>query len=115
MPIATSPPRRGQTTKRVIVTADDIEKRLQRTSLAYNDFLFGLSTTGGMDEEVVLRMAAALPPGGSELYFHTGTRFRGGDRRNHARLPTPTRARGIDKPTGRGRAHRARHYPDRFS
>lgn len=48
--------------------------RLQRASLAYNDYLFGLSTTGNMDEEIVLRMLAALPPGNSELYFHPGTR-----------------------------------------
>ncbi|MCO6440166.1 MAG: hopanoid biosynthesis-associated protein HpnK [Nitrococcus mobilis] len=50
-----------------------LKRRLQRASLAYNDFLFGLSTTGGMDEEIVLRTLAALPPGASELYFHPGT------------------------------------------
>lgn len=51
-----------------------LKMRLQRASLAHNDYLFGLTTTGGMDEETVLRMLAALPPGNSEIYFHPGTR-----------------------------------------
>lgn len=51
-----------------------LKLRLRRASLAYNDYLFGLSTTGSMDEDIVLRTLAALPPGNSELYFHPGTR-----------------------------------------
>lgn len=51
-----------------------LKRRLQRASLAYNQHLFGLSATGGMVEELVLRTLAALPPGDSELYFHPATR-----------------------------------------
>ena len=51
-----------------------LQRRLQHASLAYNQHLFGLSTTGGMVEELVLRTLAALPPGDSELYFHPATR-----------------------------------------
>lgn len=50
-----------------------VKARLRNASLAYNDYLFGLSATGSMDEEIVLRTLAALPPGDSELYFHPGT------------------------------------------
>lgn len=51
-----------------------LKMRLRRASLAYNEYLFGLGTTGNMNEAIVLRTLAALPPGVSEIYFHPGTR-----------------------------------------
>ncbi|MDB6144172.1 MAG: ChbG/HpnK family deacetylase [Pseudomonas sp.] len=44
--------------------------RLDRAGVAYNDHVFGLQHTGGMDEAVLLEMLGRLPDGLSELYLH---------------------------------------------
>jgi hopanoid biosynthesis associated protein HpnK len=47
-----------------------LRRRLRRAGLALNDRLLGMEWTGGMTEERVLRLLAALPEGASELYCH---------------------------------------------
>ncbi|MHB1951122.1 MAG: hopanoid biosynthesis-associated protein HpnK [Acidiferrobacteraceae bacterium] len=44
--------------------------RLQKAGLHFNEFIFGLSESGRMTEESVLRLLPSLPPGVSEVYFH---------------------------------------------
>lgn len=47
--------------------------RLSHAGMACNDWLFGLSGTGAMDEEAFLRLLDCLPDGVSEIYFHPAT------------------------------------------
>jgi hopanoid biosynthesis associated protein HpnK len=47
-----------------------LRRRLQRAGLRVNDQLFGLTWSGGMVEERMLRLIAHLPEGVSEIYFH---------------------------------------------
>ena len=54
--------------------------RVRRTGLRCNEFVFGLSSSGAMTEETVLRLIDCLPAGISELYFHPATAA-------HASLP----------------------------
>ncbi len=44
--------------------------RLRRAGIASNAYVVGLSDTGAMSEDTVLRLIAHLPPGATELYFH---------------------------------------------
>ncbi|XRD91066.1 hopanoid biosynthesis-associated protein HpnK [Dyella nitratireducens] len=44
--------------------------RLDRAGVAYNDHVFGLRHTGGMDEAVMLEILEQLPDGLSEVYLH---------------------------------------------
>lgn len=44
--------------------------RMRRAGLRCNAFVFGLSTTGAMTEDTLLRIVDCLPPGISEIYFH---------------------------------------------
>ncbi len=49
-----------------------LRRRLRRADLRFNEYVFGLSTTGAMDEDTLLRILAALPSGLSEVYLHPG-------------------------------------------
>jgi hopanoid biosynthesis associated protein HpnK len=51
-----------------------LKRRLKRAGLAYNEYVFGRNDSGAMDEALVTRLAAALPDGVSEIYFHLATR-----------------------------------------
>jgi hopanoid biosynthesis associated protein HpnK len=44
--------------------------RLDRAGVAYNDHVFGLRHSGGMDEAVMLEILEQLPKGLSEVYLH---------------------------------------------
>ena len=44
--------------------------RLRRAGIASNEYVVGLSDTGAMSEDAVLRLIAHLPSGATELYFH---------------------------------------------
>ncbi|GLQ87994.1 hopanoid biosynthesis-associated protein HpnK [Dyella flagellata] len=44
--------------------------RLDRAGVAYNDHVFGLRHSGGMDEAVMLEILEQLPDGLSEVYLH---------------------------------------------
>ena len=44
--------------------------RLARAGVAYNDHVFGLRHSGGMDEAVMLAILKQLPEGLSEVYLH---------------------------------------------
>lgn len=44
--------------------------RLDRAGVAYNDHVFGLRHSGGMDEAVMLDILRELPSGLSEIYLH---------------------------------------------
>ena len=48
--------------------------RLRRAGLLSNDYVFGLSESGRMIEELMLRQIAQLPDGVTEMYFHPATR-----------------------------------------
>jgi hopanoid biosynthesis associated protein HpnK len=47
--------------------------RLRRAGLAFNDQLYGLAHSGGMDEARLLQVLAGLPPGVTEIYLHPAT------------------------------------------
>jgi chitin disaccharide deacetylase len=47
-----------------------LRRRLRHAGLAANDHVFGLTLSGGMVEERVLRLLPYLPDGVSEIYFH---------------------------------------------
>lgn len=44
--------------------------RLERAGVLYNDHVFGLQHSGGMDEGVLMEVLHQLPEGLSELYLH---------------------------------------------
>ncbi|MGA7981393.1 MAG: hopanoid biosynthesis-associated protein HpnK [Chromatiaceae bacterium] len=46
--------------------------RLRRAGMRSNDFVFGLSKSGAMDETTLLALLDDLPPGITEVYFHPG-------------------------------------------
>ncbi len=50
-----------------------LEWRVRRAGVSYNQYVFGLSTSGAMDEDTLLRIVDCLPPGVSEIYFHPAT------------------------------------------
>jgi chitin disaccharide deacetylase len=47
-----------------------MRRRIGRSGIRHNDYLFGMHDTGRMHEERVLRYLGNLPPGVSEIYFH---------------------------------------------
>ena len=50
-----------------------LRRQARRAGLRTNDHVFGLGWSGHMTTDRLLRLAAALPPGLSELYFHPAT------------------------------------------
>ena len=50
--------------------------RLDRAGVAYNDHVFGLRHSGGMDETVMLELLEQLPDGLSEVYLHPASHGR---------------------------------------
>jgi hopanoid biosynthesis associated protein HpnK len=51
-----------------------LRAQAHRAGLRTNDHVFGLGWTGHMTAERLLRLAAVLPPGLSEIYFHPATK-----------------------------------------
>ncbi|MHB1529767.1 MAG: hopanoid biosynthesis-associated protein HpnK [Acidiferrobacteraceae bacterium] len=47
--------------------------RLRRAGVRFNEFVFGLSASGSMTEEIFLHILHRLPSGVSEIYFHPAT------------------------------------------
>ncbi|HEY0342356.1 MAG TPA: hopanoid biosynthesis-associated protein HpnK [Steroidobacteraceae bacterium] len=50
-----------------------MKARLRAGGIAYNDRVFGLATTGRLDERVLLNILARLPAGVTEIYLHPAT------------------------------------------
>lgn len=48
--------------------------RLRRAGIAYNDYVFGLHDSGGMDRERIQALLSRLPDGTSEIFTHPATR-----------------------------------------
>lgn len=46
---------------------------LRRASLAHNDYIFGISCSGRLDEDTLVFILQRLPPGSSEIYLHPST------------------------------------------
>jgi len=51
-----------------------MKHRVRRAGLVCNDFVFGISHSGVMSADPVLRILKRLPEGTTELYFHPATR-----------------------------------------
>jgi len=51
-----------------------LRRKAARAGLAVNDHVLGLHDSGRMDELLVERLAAGLPEGTTEMYFHAATR-----------------------------------------
>ena len=51
-----------------------MQRRLARAGIRHNDWIFGMTDTGRMTEELVLAQLANLPPGLTEIYLHPATR-----------------------------------------
>ena len=47
-----------------------LRRQARRAGVRANDHVFGIAWSGHMTAERVLRLAAVLPPGSSEIYFH---------------------------------------------
>ena len=47
-----------------------MKARLRAGGIAYNDQVFGIASTGQLDEESLLGILAKLPPGVTEIYLH---------------------------------------------
>jgi hopanoid biosynthesis associated protein HpnK len=50
-----------------------VRRRVRRAQLRHNDFILGLSDSGRMHTERVLRLLQHLPAGVTEMYFHPAT------------------------------------------
>ena len=50
-----------------------LRRQAHRAGLQTNDHVFGLGWSGHMTADRLIRLAAALPPGLSEIYFHPAT------------------------------------------
>jgi hypothetical protein len=50
-----------------------MKARLRAGGIAYNDRVFGIASTGRLDEGVLLDILARLPPGVTEIYLHPAT------------------------------------------
>jgi chitin disaccharide deacetylase len=48
--------------------------RLDAACVVHNDQIFGMATSGSMDEWVLLEILGRLPPGVTEIYLHPATR-----------------------------------------
>lgn len=55
-----------------------MRRRLRQARLRHNDFVFGLTQSGAMDEQTVLGILGRLPAGISEIYFHPAVAASGG-------------------------------------
>jgi hopanoid biosynthesis associated protein HpnK len=51
-----------------------MKRLLRRAGVRHNEFLFGMTDSGAMTLDVVLRILDNLPDGITELYFHPATR-----------------------------------------
>ena len=51
-----------------------MKRILRRAGIRYNDFLFGMTDSGAMSLDLVLRLIRNLPSGITELHFHPATR-----------------------------------------
>ncbi len=51
-----------------------LKHRLRRARIKANDFVFGMSDSGGMDEARLLALLDQVPRGVTEIYFHAATR-----------------------------------------
>ncbi|HET9389525.1 MAG TPA: hopanoid biosynthesis-associated protein HpnK [Steroidobacteraceae bacterium] len=51
-----------------------MRRRLRAMGVAHNDQVFGIAASGSLDEPVLLRILAKLPPGTTEIYFHPAVR-----------------------------------------
>lgn len=51
-----------------------MKARLRRAGIAYNDYVFGLNDSGGMDQERMRAVLSHLPDGTSEIFTHPATR-----------------------------------------
>jgi hopanoid biosynthesis associated protein HpnK len=51
-----------------------MRSRLKGARIAYNDRVFGIATSGAMDEARLLEILERLPPGSTEIYLHPATR-----------------------------------------
>lgn len=49
-------------------------RRLARAGIRHNDWILGMTDTGGMTERLVLAQLGSLPDGLTEIYFHPATR-----------------------------------------
>jgi hopanoid biosynthesis associated protein HpnK len=50
-----------------------MKARLRAAGISYNDRVFGITSTGRLDETVLLDILARLPAGVSEIYLHPAT------------------------------------------
>jgi hopanoid biosynthesis associated protein HpnK len=50
-----------------------VRRRLRRAEILHNDFIVGLSDSGRMHAERVLRLLQRIPDGVTEMYFHPST------------------------------------------
>jgi hopanoid biosynthesis associated protein HpnK len=50
-----------------------MKARLRAGGIAYNDRVFGIASTGRLDEDVLLDILARLPAGVTEIYLHPAT------------------------------------------
>jgi hopanoid biosynthesis associated protein HpnK len=50
-----------------------MKHRLRRAGIPHNDHVFGMGSSGKMNEERLLGILARLPPGVSEIYLHPAT------------------------------------------
>jgi len=50
-----------------------MKARLRAAGIAHNDQVFGIASTGKLDEAVLLDILARLPPGVTEIYLHPAT------------------------------------------
>lgn len=50
-----------------------LQRRVRRAGVRSNQFVFGLSASGAMTEDKLLRTIECLPSGISEIYFHPAT------------------------------------------
>jgi hypothetical protein len=51
-----------------------MKRLLRRAGVRHNEFLFGMTDSGAMTLDLVLRILENLPEGITELYFHPATR-----------------------------------------
>ena len=50
-----------------------VRRRLRRAQVLHNDFIVGLSDSGRMHRDRVLRLLRSIPEGVTEMYFHPST------------------------------------------
>jgi hopanoid biosynthesis associated protein HpnK len=50
-----------------------MKRRLRAAGMRHNDSIFGVASSGAMDERALLAVLAGLPPGITEIYLHPAT------------------------------------------